>query len=330
MGKSISKVVALTFSVLVICSAVAFYASAWTEPNGSPPDNNAAAPLNTSITGQQKLGGLVLNLNGAPYGLIVAAGNVGIGTASPGAPLDVVSPDLGTTGGLRVRTSSSNVAPAYIQFTDNPVTTQLGLIKVATSSNMGLFTAGTERITILNSNGNVGIGTTNPGAKLEVAGQVKITGGSPGAGRILSSDSTGLASWITPSSNVMYLEIYASHDFDPNGYGCSRFAPAACPSGWTQADLQTVPATGQTSSGGTGSVSFSCLRTCYRTNAQCQVMVLEIYASHDFDPNGYGCSRFAPAACPSGWTQADLQTVSVVGASSAKYFNCRRTCYLCQ
>lgn len=32
---------------------------------------------------------------------------------------------------------------------------------------------------ILFNGGNVGIGTTNPTALLEIAGQVKITGGSP-------------------------------------------------------------------------------------------------------------------------------------------------------
>lgn len=50
--------------------------------------------------------------------------------------------------------------------------------------------------------GNVGIGTASPGAKLEVAGQVKITGGTPGAGKILTSDATGLASWSIPSGSV--------------------------------------------------------------------------------------------------------------------------------
>jgi hypothetical protein len=48
--------------------------------------------------------------------------------------------------------------------------------------------------------GNVGIGTTSPGAKLEVAGQVKITGGSPGEGNVLTSDADGLASWQDPSA----------------------------------------------------------------------------------------------------------------------------------
>src|SRR3990167_1891862 len=43
--------------------------------------------------------------------------------------------------------------------------------------------------------GNVGIGTMSPGAELEVAGQIKITGGMPGADKVLVSDAGGLASW---------------------------------------------------------------------------------------------------------------------------------------
>ncbi|MCE9538490.1 MAG: hypothetical protein K8R85_04625 [Bacteroidetes bacterium] len=43
--------------------------------------------------------------------------------------------------------------------------------------------------------GNWGIGTPTPGAKLEVAGQVKITGGVPGDGKVLTSDAAGLATW---------------------------------------------------------------------------------------------------------------------------------------
>jgi hypothetical protein len=53
----------------------------------------------------------------------------------------------------------------------------------------------------INPSLNIGIGTWEPGAKLEVAGQVKITGGSPGAGKVLTSDASGLASWQTPASS---------------------------------------------------------------------------------------------------------------------------------
>lgn len=53
------------------------------------------------------------------------------------------------------------------------------------------------------SAGNVGIGTITPGATLEIAGQVKITGGTPGAGKVLTADATGLATWITPTAGTV-------------------------------------------------------------------------------------------------------------------------------
>ncbi len=42
---------------------------------------------------------------------------------------------------------------------------------------------------------NVGIGVTNPAAKLDVAGNIKIADGTQAYGRILTSDSNGVASW---------------------------------------------------------------------------------------------------------------------------------------
>jgi len=45
--------------------------------------------------------------------------------------------------------------------------------------------------------GGVGIGVSAPavGVKLDVGGTIKIRGGSPGSGRVLTSDSYGNASW---------------------------------------------------------------------------------------------------------------------------------------
>ena len=45
------------------------------------------------------------------------------------------------------------------------------------------------------TNGNIGIGTTIPDTKLHVAGAVKIVDGTQAAGKILTSDANGLASW---------------------------------------------------------------------------------------------------------------------------------------
>jgi len=45
---------------------------------------------------------------------------------------------------------------------------------------------------------NVGIGTSSPSGKLHVNGTCKVTDGTQGTGKILTSDATGLASWQPP------------------------------------------------------------------------------------------------------------------------------------
>ncbi len=56
---------------------------------------------------------------------------------------------------------------------------------------------------IFDNGTNVGIGTATPGAKLEIAGQIKITSGSPGLNKVLTSDATGLATWTTPTTGTL-------------------------------------------------------------------------------------------------------------------------------
>ncbi|GGH56349.1 hypothetical protein GCM10007423_64820 [Dyadobacter endophyticus] len=46
---------------------------------------------------------------------------------------------------------------------------------------------------------NVGIGTTTPAAKLHVVGNVAIQDGTQGAGKVLTSDAAGIASWQAPA-----------------------------------------------------------------------------------------------------------------------------------
>ncbi|MFB0925437.1 MAG: hypothetical protein QMB65_09175 [Vicingaceae bacterium] len=49
---------------------------------------------------------------------------------------------------------------------------------------------------------NVGIGTSTPGAKLDVVGTVKITDGTEGVGKVLTSNAVGTATWQSPSITV--------------------------------------------------------------------------------------------------------------------------------
>ncbi|MBK9254770.1 MAG: collagen-like protein [Saprospiraceae bacterium] len=71
--------------------------------------------------------------------------------------------------------------------------------------------------------------------RVEVIGQIKITGGSPGAGKVLTSDDVGLATWENPSGvTSQYAYIYnlapqtvpieVDLSFDSNGILTSGFS----------------------------------------------------------------------------------------------------------
>lgn len=147
------------------------------------------------------------------FPFIASSQNVGVGTSSPQQKLEVAGwielgneseGSSGTAGSIRYHTAKK------IQFHDG--TTWVDLLSTNNSGDYiknqivgNNFAAGQSAsydITgnaeiggTLAVNGNVGIGTTSPGAKLEVAGQVKITGGTPATGKVLTSDANGLATW---------------------------------------------------------------------------------------------------------------------------------------
>jgi hypothetical protein len=101
--KNTGMIMGIAFSVFFI----SFVVFAWTSPPGAPPtcpsgEPGCETPLHTGTAGQSKTGGLLLNTGGASTGLIVEHGNVGIGTLTPGAKLDVkgggviINPDNAT------------------------------------------------------------------------------------------------------------------------------------------------------------------------------------------------------------------------------------------
>jgi hypothetical protein len=110
---------------------------------------------------------------GAERMRIDSTGNVGIGTTSPGAKLDV-NGEIAIRGG-----ESSDDARMYFRASDqsNRFTIETDLDGNTNNDLLGFRSASTDNILVLKGNGNVGIGTTSPAHKLDVSGNVKISSG---------------------------------------------------------------------------------------------------------------------------------------------------------
>ncbi|MBP6590352.1 MAG: hypothetical protein KA229_09625 [Chitinophagaceae bacterium] len=120
---------------------------------------------------------------------VASNGNVGIGAPSPAYKLDIIN-GAGDNG-IRVQSGNST----------NTILARdgLGLEIAAIQSNQAIdFKTGNTSRLYISGTGNVGVGTT-PTAKLDVAGTFKLVDGTQGAGKVLTSDASGNASWQTVS-----------------------------------------------------------------------------------------------------------------------------------
>lgn len=87
------------------------------------------------------------------------------------------------------------------------------------SSSAFLFKKGSSNYFYLGNNGNIGIGTNAPSAKLHLAGSFLLVDGSQGAGKVLTSDANGLASWQTPSGGGTSPWTISTNDISNNNSG---------------------------------------------------------------------------------------------------------------
>jgi hypothetical protein len=146
--------------------------------------------------------------------------NIGIGTTDPQSPLSIRNRienekllGFENTGGEE----EWNIAI-------NPAGKNGLNIQENKNANSNLF---------IQSGGNVGIGTISPQATLDLNGTIKISDGSQGRGKILTSDSDGLASWQQPVvvMNVPLGSITAWH---------KSFAGIVLPDGWVECNGQKL------------------------------------------------------------------------------------------
>ncbi len=166
-----------------------------TGANGFTGGNGGAIAMSSGVGGNASFG------NGLPAGNItIAAGAGGSSTSSfvgaAGALVNITAGNGGAgngtgAGGLGGNLNLSAGNAGAIGNVNGGDIVLNGGTKTGTGAD--------GRVVLATLRGNVGIGTANPdvAAKLEVAGQIKITGGVPGAGKVLQSDATGLASWAT-------------------------------------------------------------------------------------------------------------------------------------
>ncbi len=145
---------------------------------------------NISIDGNQITSGFISISNGGTgaTNATTARSNLGLGSA---ATLSIGTsngqiPQIGTIGIVPNKWCSSDgsafincnqLAPISSQWTNNGAN-------------------------IYFNSGNIGVGTTTPTTTLDVNGQIKITGGTPGVGKVLTSDAVGLATWQTPPAPI--------------------------------------------------------------------------------------------------------------------------------
>ncbi|MBI4458027.1 hypothetical protein HY633_03635 [Candidatus Uhrbacteria bacterium] len=122
--------------------------------------------------------------------------------ASGNANSDLAFIMQGNPGGTRTRVISQQYRPNinqikgwYTAFDGNDQKFKMGELTLTT----GAIEA--PRLVITNA-GDMGLGTDTPGAKLDINGQIKISGGSPGLNKVLTSDAAGLASWVMPATGI--------------------------------------------------------------------------------------------------------------------------------
>ena len=130
-------------------------------------------------------------------------GNVGIGTSSPSSKTSIIGTGVN---GLHLGQQTDNNGNSARLFYDNSTNiwttySTAGSFKIASGATIGT-TSGTDRL-VINSSGNIGIGTSSPTANLHVSGS--------GARKIDITDTGGANTRISTANNNSYVGSTTNH-----------------------------------------------------------------------------------------------------------------------
>jgi hypothetical protein len=211
MNQKIQRFILLMVGILAMSLAIGYLVFAWVEPGANPPQGNVPAPINVGDVAQGKLGGLVIGsqdttLLGGHIGIAIS-GNTNDKIRLYGTQADPHTIWLGNNKGLRFWDSANgelmritNTGKVSIGTSPAQKLTVSGGILAATGTptcipsdvgysfigdgcyDTGMFSTGdgvlkfyTNQIdTVTMTGGNVGIGATDPGYKLDVNGALRL------------------------------------------------------------------------------------------------------------------------------------------------------------
>jgi hypothetical protein len=180
--------------------------------------NEANSPLYLQSDG----GDMVIHhgKNSSERFIVKEGGNVGIGTTTPTAKLDVAG-DMQLTGENRVFKGAAWVSNAVGDLDDFSSISDVGFYAV--SGNHLQFVTGQQDMMRITGSGNVGIGTTSPTQKLDVAGNIKANGveavgnitanGADVTGNI-TAGSADVAGNITANAVILNIGTFPDYVFE--------------------------------------------------------------------------------------------------------------------
>ncbi len=126
---------------------------------------------------------------------VIGQQRVGIGTITPVTTLNLIGPGMNPTIPGSTSTGIFRIGISALEGIDIG---KMGDFPFAGWIQSGYNGFAPDPLSLQPSGGNLGIGTTNPTSKLHIVGALKIVDGTHGAGKILTSDASGLASWQPP------------------------------------------------------------------------------------------------------------------------------------